>query len=775
MRASERLYAKAERAYTEGRLAEAAELAEKLVRKAPRFAPGYSLKGTLEQRKRNYPGAIGLFQKAVSLQPEEAVLHNNLGHAYRESGEPEKAADCFRQALHLRPQYAIALNNLGLAQLDLNQVEASLKTFDEAIAARPEYAKAYHNRGTALRRRGALDEAMASFRRALKIAPFYTGALNGLGVTLRDKGEYAEALRCFERALELDPQYAKAALNRGITLADLTLYDEALANLRQALALRPNDLKTLLAQGVVLERQRQYDAAIASYREALQIAPSSADAHLNMGNALRSAGRFDEARAAFERAVDLDPALDAARANRLDARSEVCDWREREEDIAHLQAQTRHALESGGVPSLTASSCHRIVPSTSSEQLAIARDSIRRLEKRLAPLMETLVLPRRPAAGGTRIRLGYLSCDFRNNAVGHLAQQLFGLHDSGAFEVLAYSYGPDDKSTFRRRFEVAADRFIDVSAESDAQCARRIRDDGVDILIDLVGCAGNGRIEIAALRPAPVQVHFLGFPATTGAPFIDYFVTDPVVTPLDQDAHFQEQLAVLPHTYQINDTGQEIPETAQTREECGLPSSGFVFCCFNANYKITPEIFDVWMRILHRVPGSVLWLIETTRGTRENLVREARTRGVDPARLVFATRASKVDHLARHRLADLFLDTPLCNAHTTASDALWAGLPVLTCPGQVFAARVAASLLSAAELPELIAADMIEYEERAVSLATHAKEVTELRDRLRSGRRRVPLFDTPRFVQHLERAYLEMWRLYAAGAPPRQIVVEAVT
>ena len=545
-------------------------------------------------------------------------------------------------------------------------------------------------------------------------------------------------------------------------------HDAALRSYRQALALRPGYTKALLAQSGLLAKLGRTDAALACLAGQAGVA----EAALQRGITLRQAGRPDEALAAFEEALRLDPSLHVARASRLELRSERCDWRDRDEDLGLLVQASAEALDRGELPPLTASAAHRFVPCGPEQQWRIARAAAARMQSRLAPLRDSLGLePRRP--GGERIRLGYLSCDFRNNAVGHLTQALFGLHDRRRFEVLAFSYGPDDGSRYRRRVVSDCDRFEDVAPLSHADAARRIHAAGVDILVDLVGGAGNGRLEICALRPAPVQVHFLGYPATTGAAFIDYFIADGVVAPPGMDRFFEERLVRLPGSYQVNDHEQAIAETPPPPQACGLPAEGFVFACFNANYKIDPGIFDVWMRVLRRVPGSVLWLFGSSPASRDNLGREAAARGVEPGRLVFAPLLEKPAHLARQRHAGLFLDTPLCNAHTTASDALWAGLPLLSCPGRTFASRVAASLLTAVGLPELIVPDLQAYEERAVDLALRPRELGRLREGLVANRARLPLFDTPRFVAGLERAYARMWELSRDGGPPCSFSVEA--
>jgi predicted O-linked N-acetylglucosamine transferase (SPINDLY family) len=351
--------------------------------------------------------------------------------------------------------------------------------------------------------------------------------------------------------------------------------------------------------------------------------------------------------------------------------------------------------------------------------------------------------------------------------VGHLTRGLFAHHDRDRFEVAAYSYGPDDGSLYRRDVERRAERFCDLLSASHAEAARRIHADGVDVLVDLVGGAGNGRLEILALRPSSVQVHFVGYPATTGASFVDYFIADHVTVPPGAERFFEERVVRLPGSYQVNDREQPIAPDRPSRAACGLPEEGFVFSCFNASYKIGPEVFDVWTRVLRRVPGSVLWLLETSPECSANLRREAEARGVAASRLVFAPLRPKPEHLARHALAGLFLDTTTCNAHTTASDALWAGVPVLTAPGHTFASRVAASLLTAVGLPELVMPDLGAYEERAVRLATRPEELAALTARLARNRLQAPLFDTKRFVRGLEAAYETMLRIRDEGGTPR--------
>jgi predicted O-linked N-acetylglucosamine transferase (SPINDLY family) len=412
------------------------------------------------------------------------------------------------------------------------------------------------------------------------------------------------------------------------------------------------------------------------------------------------------------------------------------------------------------------------IPWSAEQQLAVARSHSDAIARHAAPLRQALGFQPLPPTPTERLRIGYLSCEFRDHAVSHLVQGIFGLHDRRAFEVFAYSFGPDDGSSYRQRISRDCDHFRDLRVVPLADSARRIHDDRLHILIDLQGHVGFSRLGLMALRPATIQVNYLGHPATIGADFIDYFIGDPITTPLERSADFREQLVLLPHCYLATDNSQPVSESAGTRAEHGLPESGIVFCAFNNSYKIEPEVFGVWMRILKAVPGSVLWLSPAAAPIEQNLRREAEARQVPAVRLIFARRMPrKADHLARHRLADLFLDTGIYNGHTTACDALWAGLPVLTTPGGTFPSRVGASLLTAIGLPELIAPDRQSYEELAVHLATHPAALKEVRQTLAAHRTARPLFDAPRLVRNLEKAYRAMWETYAAGRPPQAIVV----
>ena len=572
-------------------------------------------------------------------------------------------------------------------------------------------------------------------------------------------GRFEEAIPAYERAVALRPDLPQAHHNLAVALRQVGRLGEAADAYRRALVLRPHVPEVHNNLGNTLRDMGLLDAAVDSYRQALALRPTSPEILNNLGALLQMQGRLDEAVAALRKAVALKPDFAAALSNLIYTSKLVCDWR-------HLEAdeQACRALVRAGKPMVP---FHFInVTQSPAELLHCARQWTAARTKGVGRL------PPRPRTTGERIRLGYLSAKFFQHPSAVLAAELFELHDRARFEVIAYSIGPDDGSAMRRRLEHAFDRFVDLRALDDAGAARRIREDGIDILVDLTGCNDNERVPILAWRPAPIQVGFLGYPGTLGAPFMDYVIVDPIVVPMAEQRYFAEKLVQLPDCYQPNDRQRAIAERTPSRAECGLPETGFVFCCFNNSYKLTAALFEVWMRLLRTVPGSVLWLLAGNPGVEPHLVREAAARGIDAGRLVFAPRTPSVaDHLARQRLADLFLDTLPYNAHTTASDALWAGLPILTCTGGSFAGRVAASLLHAVGLDELVTPDLGAYEALALRLAAEPALLAGLRARLAANRATASLFDTPRFTRNLEAAYDRMRGNWSAGTPPEPFAV----
>ena len=740
-----------------GELDEAERCFRAVVDREPSNARALHMLGLIAHRRGDHGAAITALEAAARAAPENAEIHSHLAEILRTSGDPRRAADFARVAVRIRPGWAPAQNNLGLALQDSGDLDQAAEAFEAAIAADGGHAKAWYNLGNLQRRLLCFEEAEASLRQALKLRPGYTKAWNALGVVLGDLGRIEEALRALRKALEIAPNYPQAHYNLGNLLLRLDRPSEALDCFDRCLSLDPSSVKALMAKGSLLVRSDgRYDEGLRILHELERRAPADPRIQLALGEASFKRFDFAAAAAAYANALELEPDLPEAKANLTLCRAEICDWRARSQEIEDLRELITTQLAAGRPSPLSA---HGSVffPLSPGERLAIARRTAEEAAQRVAPAAAELAFAHRPRRNG-RLRIGYLSSDFRDNALAHLTVRLYGLHDRDRFEVHCYSMGPDDRSFYRREIEDTSDHFVDLRGVADAKAAQRIYEDEIDILVDLVGFAGGARPGIPALKPAPVQAIWL-YPGSMGGLFHDYLIGDPVATPRTDCEEYGERLVMLPHCYQITDHLQPVPQRPPGREDFGLPADGFVFCSFNSPAKIAPEIFDVWMRLLTATPGSVLWLLHLSVAARQNLLREAEQRGVDPERLVFASHVPRSEHLTRLTLADLALDTDVCSGHTTTSDALWAGVPVVACPGDTFPSRVSASLLSAAGAPELVTEDLGAYEGLALRLAQNPVELAALRERLAANRRTASLFDTPRFVHHLESAFGQMWEL----------------
>jgi protein O-GlcNAc transferase len=677
-------------------------------------------------------------------------------------GKPRDAANLLSRAVSVNPNHATAFYHCGVALGDLQRHADALKSYERALALEPNHVRAHNNRGIALSALQRHSEALESYDRAIALKPDYAQAHNNRGVALADLRRFAEALECYGRAIALKPDFAEAHNNRGVALGTLQHHAEALGSYDMAIALKPDYAEAHNNRGVALGNMRRYTEALESYRNAIALNPDYAEAHNNRGVALAALGRSAQALESYGQALKLKPDYDFLYGRWLHARMRVCDWK----DISKQFAQLNQMIERG--------------EKASPPFPVIAMPSSPAVQKRAA---ETWVEHKHPArrdlpairkrSARDRIHVGYFSADLHDHATSRLIAGLFEAHDRSRFRTTAFSFGPDTGDAMRKRLSAGLDSLIDVRDRTDLEVAMMARDLEVDIAVDLKGFTQHARTDIFALRAAPIQVGFLGYPGTMGAAYIDYLIADATLVPEAHRQHYAESIAYLPNSYQPNDDTRRIAERLLGREESGLERAEFVFCCFNSCYKITPETFDAWMRILGRVDGSVLWLLEDNALAASNLRKEAAQRGVSPDRLVFAPLLPQPEHMARHRLADLFLDTLPCNAHTTASDALWAGLPVLTCPGETFAGRVAASLLNGVRLPELIAGTPEQYEELAVGLATDPRRLKDIGRTLAHNVRIAPLFDIRLLARHLEAAYTAMHERYMDDAPPDHLHVRS--
>ena len=739
-----------------GRLDRAEALYRKVLAADPDHTDAMHLLGVLAYQCGKLTPALRLIERALPALAELPDAHLNYGNALRDAGRSAEAIASYRRAIALKPDHGMAHNNLARVLIDGGELAAGLESARRAVALIPDFCGAHANCAGALLGLERFAEAEAALRRALTIQPQLAGLHLDLGCALQAQKRLDEAAAAYQRAVDLQPDFAEAHNNIANVLKDLGRPDDAVACYEVALKLAPDNAVIHTNLGNALRDQRRLDDAVSSYRRALALKPDYAAAHYNLGGVFADRGELEEAVAMLGRAALQ---LEYAAVEWLYARKRMCDWAGYRED----EAKARKAVGKQAFALLA-------LQSTPAEQLDCARRTATALA---VPI--SLMMPHMAGRSERRVRIGYVSANFRPHAGASLIAGLIEQHDRQDFEIFGYSASPDDGGAIRERLASAFDRFVDISTTTDQDAARLVHANGIDILVDLNGYTQRARTAVFAYRPAPIQVNYLGFPATTGADFVDYIIVDPFVVPMDQQPFFTEQLVQLPDCYQCNDDKRAISDHIPSRAECGLPDDGFVFCCFNNAYKITPDLFDIWMRLLGAVPGSVFWLLDDNLWQKRNLAREAAARGIAPERIVFAPKLPAPDHLARHRLADLFLDTLPYNAHTTASDALWAGLPLVTCSGDTFASRVAGSLLRAIGLPELVTRSLTEYEAMALRLACDGDRLAALRARLARNKWTHPLFDTGRFARNIEAAYWQMWEAWRSGRPPAAFSVSPAT
>lgn len=613
-----------------------------------------------------------------------------------------------------------------------------------------------------LHQRGSLDRAEAIYQAILRTQPKHFFSMHYLGVVAYQTGRLETAFKLISEAIKVNPSNAAAYSNFGLVLQKLKRFDEAVASFERALALEPANAAAYNNRGIALKEVQRLDEALASYDQALALKPDYVDACYNRGNLLKDLERFEEALSSYERGLALNPDFEFLRSKAIHTRMKLCRWdglQRRIDDLKHAVLNTKQAN--------TPFSLLGLFDSPDLHKQAAMRFS----QTRHPPGAGLGPISKRVADG--KIRVAYFSADFHNHATSYLMAELFEAHNTDRFKLYGFSFGPDSHDEMRSRVSSAFDQFLDVRQKSDRDVARLAREQGIDIAIDLKGYTEDARTDIFAERCAPIQVNFLGYPGTMGSNYMDYVIADRIVIPEDRQSDYTEKVVLLPHCYQVNDSHRMISTRVYSKQEFDLPESGFVFCCFNQAYKIQPATFDGWMRILAAVEGSVLWLMDDNPAATLNLRKEAEVRGIDGRRLVFARRLPLDEHLARHRLADLFIDTLPYNAHTTASDALWAGLPILTCMGRSFASRVAASLLNAIGLPELVTESLSQYEKLAIELALNPEKLKSIRMKLERNRTTSPLFNGKMFARHLECAYEKMYARYQTGAPPEQIQVQS--
>ena len=737
------------------------KLIEKALQLNPNYAEAYVNLGEIYRKQNAFDKAIELYNKALTINPNYADAHYNMGVVLQKKNQLNDAISCYQKALSLNPNYTDIYYNIGIVLEAQNKNDEAIVYYQKTLSLNPNYVEVYNRLGCVFQTQNKFNEAIDCYQNSLNLHPNNVDVNNNIGLALEEQNKIDEAIDYYQKNLILNPNHINTLYNIGNALRKKNKLDEALFNYQKVLSLDPNYVDIYNNIGVTLVNKNKINEAIIYYQKVISLNPDHKDAHVNLGNAFQKLNKFPEAIEYYKKSLEIEYSAKAFD-NLFHCYQRCCDWREynhsREKIIAAVNGN-----QEGYSPFVFLGLSES--PSAQQQCASIF------VAKNYPPSKKTLWINQRYQHD--KIKIAYISADFRNHPISYLMVELFELHNKNRFETIAISLQAEDSSEIGQRIKCAFSQFIDVSSKSDEDIALLIRELEIDITVDLMGFTQHSKTGIFAYRPAPIQVSYLGYLGTMGADYIDYLLADVTLIPTEHQDYYSEKIVYLPHSFQVNDSTLAIADKVITRAEMGLPEQGFVFCCFNNNYKITPTVFDSWMRILHQVEDSVLWLLAGNRDAKTNLQLAATARGINPERICFANRLPISEYLTLHRLADLFLDTSPYNAGATASAALWAGLPVLTYLGNTFSGRMAASLLNAIGLPELITTSFQDYEALAVQLATHPEQLTALKQKLADNRLTYPLFNTVLFTQHLESAYVTMWEKYQRGEAAESFAVGA--
>ncbi|GAB4819185.1 hypothetical protein N2152v2_006231 [Parachlorella kessleri] len=735
------------------------------------------------QGEQGRAAALQCYTEVLRLDNTYAPAWRGLGDCYREAGDHGQAVTCYQEAVRLQPSYADAFTGLGVSLKELRRREESEACFQAVVRLRPGCALSLGNLAGAYYEAGKLELAIATYREALQHQPNFPEAYNNLGNALREAGRLDEAVACYTVCIQLQ-MAAAAPAGAVVGPGGRLVAAPAPAGNNKALAVQHAQRLSVAYNnlGGILKLQGRMAECVTCYEHVVALQSGSPEALANLASAYKDSGRQDEAIVSYRQALGVRPDFPEAFANYVHSLQCVCEWRDRPQLFARLEAEVRRDLAGGRLPSVQPFHAMaypfpaHLALQISTKYAEFCASVAARLA--LPPLAHP---PARPLARGERLRVAYVSSDFGNHPLSHLMGSVFGMHNKSKVEIFCYALSPNDGSEWRQRIAAEAEHFLDVSSWGVSEIAQRISADSIHVAVNLNGYTKGARNEIFALRPAPVQCSYMGFPATTGADFLPYLIIDKVVCPPESRHCYSEKVAYMPHCYFVNDykqAHQDIVEEEEagvlpTRASAGLPDDKIIYACSNQLYKYDPETFTTWCNILRRVPNSVLWLLRFPPYGEPRIKAEAAARGIDPARVIFTDVAAKPVHIRRSGLADVFLDTPLCNAHTTGCDVLWSGCPMVTLPLERMASRVAASLCAATGLGhEMIVSSQQEYEEKAVELGTdHAKRLG-LRSALKSRRGACPLFDTAQWVRDLEKVLFRMWDIHCEGAGPRDFEVQ---
>ena len=723
-----------------GKLQDAEFSYRKAIKIKPDYAKAHYNHGNVLRDLGKLQDAESAYRKVIEIKPDYAEAHSNLGNILKNHGKLQDAEFSYRKAIEIKPDYAEAYSNLGNVLSDLGNLQDAESSYRKAIEIKPDFAKAHSNLGNILKNHGKLQDAEFSYRKAIEIKPDYAKAHYNLGNVLSDLGKLQDAESSYRKAIEIKPDYAEAHSNLGNILNDLGKLQDAELSYRKAIKIKSDFAEAHSNLGNVLSDLGNLQDAESSYRKAIEIKPNYAEARYNLGNVLKDLGNFEDAINYFQTALKLNSQLSIAKAALIETKGNICDWSNK--DIQTIW------LKNLGIKGLS------VAPSG---LLYYEDNPLNNLKRSKKFYKEKYPRPTKNIRSYKKniIHIGYFSADFRSHPVMQILAPLLELHDKSRFKIYLYSFVPkEDKYTERARNSGCI--FRNISELNNIEAVDLAKDDKIDIAVDLMGYTKHNRFSIFSSRVAPIQINYLGYPASVGSDVIDYILADRIIIPDNHEKFYSEKVLIMPNCYLCNDDEIKIENKLIARKDFNLPEKGFIFTCFNNHNKITPNEFDIWMRLLKEIKGSILWLKKPNKLAIENLSIEAEKRNVDPKRLIFADKVSFHLHLARQSLGDLGLDTFNYNGHKTTLDALSAGLPILTKLGNNFAARVSSSLLTSIGIPELITYDENQYEATALRLASSHKELSKLKSKLKKLKNKSSLFNSKLYTKDLENIYLNL-------------------
>ena len=704
------------------------------------------LLGVVEAQSKNFQLAVNYITKAINIDATNAAFYNNRANAFKELNRLSEANTDYDKAIKLKPDYAEAFYNKGNVLQEMGEFDKAINAYQKTISIFPNHLDSIINLGNSHRALKQYKDAKNYYNKALAIKPDYAEIFFNQGNLSKEMGELKEALQYFDKAIELAPNYAQVYTNMGNVLTDLRKFEEAIFFYDKAIKIKPNYITAYLNRGKTFEKGGKFKEAIECYQKVINFQPNSIEALFGLGNSYNQSNQLMKTIEFYKAVMDQDASYDYIYGLLNTSKAKCCDWENFEEEIEHIRLEVNKNKKASHP-----FNCLRII-----DDPAIQKKSAEIYTADNHPEINYVTSFKKPTS--KKIRVGYFSADFNEHPVAYLTAQLFETHDKDEFEIFAFSLASDNDEPIRKRIKKCFDEFIDISRCSDKEAVDFARKKGIDIAVDLGGLTAGGRLNLFALRTAPVQISYLGYLGTLGSSYMDYIIADKVIIPNHLQSEYTENIFYLPH-YQCNDSKKEISSKKFTREELDLPEKAFVYCCFNQTVKITPSIFSSWMNILKAVEGSVLWLYATNEFDRKNLLKEAIKHKVPQERIIFGQKMPRAEYLARFRMADLFLDTAPYNAGTTASDALWAGLPILTFTGKTFAARVCSSVLTSAGFPDLITDSQEAYEIRAIKLGRDKVKARAIRSKIEKEIKDSSLYNIQEFTRSLESGYKKAYEM----------------